>query len=421
MLSMVKLGTPFQSLLETYYKSPQYLGEAATATKGAELQQELLLKPKIEAAIAWAKIDPNLSEAERKAQIDRYSKQLELMTQAQYGTQEAPVYGPDGQSILTQKMTQLELSQKRAEQAARAARGDTTPRPGDIAGTPYYRPGQAEQETARAAVDPTKGISLLNDPRMLPKGPGTTEPVTLPNGAVVPPLSTAPPVRGSVDYIKNRQKDWSDTENEWSKGIASAQIAEQRLQAIMMAMKSYQTGAWSNELSDLRAKLKVVGISLPDSIAGDPAKAQEILKDNFSASLETMKASGLSRWTQSELFGAQKSMAQPNLQPAANLEIGAQAIGTLRWERAMKEAWTEAQKYGSGNMRWFDPQAFQLQFVQANPVQKFVDQAKQEIGPLMGMPQPPSPGATPTAPSPPTATGPGGKKLILRNGGWVPQ
>jgi hypothetical protein len=100
-----------------------------------------------------------------------------------------------------------------------------------------------------------------------------------------------------------------------------------------------------------------------------------------------MKSSGLSRWTQAELFGAQSNMANPNLQPEANQSIISEAVGAIRWERAMKESWTEAKKYG-----WRDPQDFQLQWTQLNPLQKYVEEAKKDIGPLKGMAQPVSPG-----------------------------
>jgi hypothetical protein len=137
LMKMGGLGDPFNSLLETYYKSPGYLGEAAGASKRGELGVELELRPKLEAAIAWAKIDPNINEAERKAQIDRYSKLLEQTTAAQTTTiKDVPVLDQNGQTVL-QNMLQSEVTQNRADRAARAARGDTTPRPGDIVGTPF--------------------------------------------------------------------------------------------------------------------------------------------------------------------------------------------------------------------------------------------------------------------------------------------
>jgi hypothetical protein len=385
------LDSPFSSLLETYYKSPSYLTEAAGASTRGQLGAEIELKPKLEAAIAWAKIDPNLNEYERKAQIDRYTKQLELLGTAQTSSKEVVVNVP-GQPPEKQTLTN--------EQILRLNSGRGVPERGLPPGTrlaePYLTPEQTAAQTARGQasvnVDPN-AFNITPDPRMLPKGPGTTELAPLGNGVVLPPVNQASPIVGSGDYLRARQKDWSDTENEWSKGVASSHLAEQRMQSIMTAMKSYQTGAWANELSDLRAKLKVVGVTLPDSIAGNPALAQEMLKNNFAASVEAMKSSGLSRWTQAELFAAQKNIAQPNLQPEANLEIGAQSIGALRWERAMKDAWAEAKKYG-----WRDPQDFQSSFAKANPVQNFVDQARQEIGPLKGMALPPSTGTTPQPP-----------------------
>ena len=147
-------------------------------------------------------------------------------------------------------------------------------------------------------------------------------------------------------------------------------------------MKQYQTGAFASHMSEIRAGLKNVGVNLPDSVAGDPAQAEIILKNNFGASIQTMKATGLTRWTQSELFASQKNMANPDLQPEANLAIGAQTIGTLNWEQQMQKDYSQAKKYGG----FLDPRDFQRQWVQANPVQPFIDKADQQLGPLKGMP-----------------------------------
>jgi hypothetical protein len=137
LMKMGGLGDPLNSLLETYYKSPAYLGEAAGASKRGELGAEIELRPTLESAIAWAKIDPNINEAERKAQINRYSKQLEQIGAAQTTTvKDVPVLDQNGQTVL-KNMLQSEITLNSADRAARAARGDTTPRPGDIVGTPF--------------------------------------------------------------------------------------------------------------------------------------------------------------------------------------------------------------------------------------------------------------------------------------------
>jgi hypothetical protein len=256
--------------------------------------------------------------------------------------------------------------------------------------------GAQARQTALAEVTP----GLIN-PRMLPPGPGTTQPITLPSGSVLPPASLQPANSGSIVQARKDQEINATQEGDWLKGIGAATFAENRLMAIADALKTFQSGAFQGNLADIRAKLSAVGIHVPDSFAGDPAKAQQILKDNFAASVEMMKSTGLSRWTQQELAGAQTAMANPGLQPAANHSILAQAIGAIRWERGMQEAYAQAKQYG-----WSNPSAFQLYYQQQNPLAPVVEKTKQDLGPLKGMPQPASPG---------TVLPPGGARIPRYN------
>jgi hypothetical protein len=213
------------------------------------------------------------------------------------------------------------------------------------------------------------------------RGPGYTEPLKSDAGTIIPPAAEATPISGPKAYLDQRAVDYAKTENSWGDSVKAAAEATQRIQAIMGALKSYQSGAYASEASDIRARLDKVGIKLPDSVAGDPAQAEIMLKNNFGAALQTMAATGLSRWTQAELFGAQKNMANPNLQPAANLAIGAQAIGAMQWEQQMQQDYARAKQYS----QFLDPQDFQRRWVQANPLQPFINKAEKDIGPLKGM------------------------------------
>jgi len=77
MAEMADLGSPFKSLLETYYKSPGYLAGAAGAETRARLGVEKELKPGIEADILRATMDPKLQLKEKEELINRESKKIE--------------------------------------------------------------------------------------------------------------------------------------------------------------------------------------------------------------------------------------------------------------------------------------------------------------------------------------------------------
>jgi hypothetical protein len=73
---MAKLGTPFKGLLETYYKSPEYLAGAAGAETRARLGVETELKPGLEAAVEKAKSPILLERKQGEAEIERRSEEI---------------------------------------------------------------------------------------------------------------------------------------------------------------------------------------------------------------------------------------------------------------------------------------------------------------------------------------------------------
>jgi hypothetical protein len=148
------LKSPFDSLLETYYKSPGYIAEAERTRaqagkdvdlkmdpliveqkKRAEYKVDMQLKPELDAAVARLQ-SPILKEREQaKADIDRVTKQMEQAGAAALTPSDATVVGPGG-VLTTQKITNLEFAQRQKARADRIARGDMSMQPGDIVGTP---------------------------------------------------------------------------------------------------------------------------------------------------------------------------------------------------------------------------------------------------------------------------------------------
>lgn len=206
------------------------------------------------------------------------------------------------------------------------------------------------------------------------------KPIPTPSGTLIPPVSQAAPLSDAPAYLEKRIPQWAETENDWAKALPSNYIAEQRGLAIANALKATESGAWATEKSQVAAGLKAVGINLPADILGDPAQVQRALKDNFAQTLATIRQFS-SRPAASELILGQKNYSNPNLQPEANLSILSETVGQMRWERALMQDYSQAKRMG-----WHDPQDFQQAWTQLNPIQKFIDQTKQEIGPLKGMP-----------------------------------
>lgn len=184
---------------------------------------------------------------------------------------------------------------------------------------------------------------------------------------------------------KATQSVYDETIKGWQDSVEPSTFAEQRMLAIADAMKATQTGAWAETKQDIAHKLMQYGVLSPDAanklLGADVGQAQITLKNNFGAALNVLSGTkGLSRFTQNELFATQKTMPGIGLQPEANLAIMAQAIGAARFQRHMAADWNTARQIG-----YNDPLAFRDAWIDANPIQGFIDQAKGEIGPLKGM------------------------------------
>lgn len=239
-------------------------------------------------------------------------------------------------------------------------------------------------------------------------------PIVTGQGTKLPPISMAAPINQGTAYLAKRIPQWAETENDWNDALDSGYVAEQRAMAIADALKRVQSGQWTTEKADIIAKLRGVGIPVPNNVVSgaNPEAVEEVLKNNFQSTLNQIRAFS-SRPAAIEVQLAAKNFANPNLQPAANLQIIGETVGTLRWERAMLNDWAQAKQQG-----WQDPQDFQRAWTKLNPVQKFVDQTEKEIGPLKGMASSSQTGASTGTAAPPQSisskpsTAPQGKQRI---------
>lgn len=328
-----------EPLSKFYYNDPAYKGQVAGAEAGA--------KAPIEIASKWAMPEASVTLQGQMADIKAKAEAA-----AAWGKPES---SPELQGQITA-----------AREAAQLAR---------------------EKAMAQFNVDPNAiggapAAPVAGQPSAVPGA--ITAPPRTERGTVIPPITEAAPIVGSPAYLRDRQtgkEGWAGVEGEWFRTLPIGKRAEQRALAVAGALKSYQSGSFAGELSDIRAKLKAVGLELPESVAQDPAKAQQIIKDNFAQMLESIKGFDSNPATY-QIRLALENWANPNLQPEANLSIIGSTVGALRWQEAMVQDWSEAKKLG-----WRDPQDFMRAWAAKpeNSVQSFVDKAKEEIGPLKGM------------------------------------
>lgn len=256
-----------------------------------------------------------------------------------------------------------------------------------------------------------KNVANLSTPIAPPGSTGEADgsAKSLPGTALAANLnSTIPDYREpmlSAKQIEDASPKWREQSQGMVASIGQAQQAEHRLMSIAEAFKITQSGALATHKAELSALLKSAGINVPDALLNDPAQVQLALHENYRATLTNLAAVN-KRFSQSEFLITSENSEHPNLQPEANLTMLAEDIGALRQAKGMATDWLTAQNAGKQN-----PEAFQTAWLNANPLSKISSAVKTEIGPLKGMSQ--------GAPAP-TATGPGGQRLILQDGQWRP-
>lgn len=208
------------------------------------------------------------------------------------------------------------------------------------------------------------------------------------NDTVIPaPKNLMQPTAGfqtaPSEAQKATQASYADTIKGWRESVLPAAQTEQRFQAMATALKSIQSGAWMDARVEVARQLQAAGMpqeQANDLAKADPTQAQIIIKNNFGTALSTLSSARLGRITQNEIFALQKNLPNVELTPQANLAIIAQGIGIARQQQALARDWDTAQQIG-----YPDPYSYQDAWMQANPLQKFIDKAQGEIGSLKGM------------------------------------
>lgn len=230
------------------------------------------------------------------------------------------------------------------------------------------------KETGAANVE----YGSFRQPQGSTSGPGISEPIQTDHGTQIPPLNAQATVPSDPGVIKEKLPAWQKTITDWTTSLAPSQLAQQRLTTIANAFKSIQTGTFTTQKAQLAAALKSVGLDA-SGILGDPAQAQLALHENYAETMSQLKAA-TSRFTQQEFRITSENKEHPNIQPAANLQMLAEDMGSLKQAQDVANDWNVASKNG-----WKDPQSFETEYLKANKLSDYVAREKQAIGPLKGM------------------------------------
>lgn len=209
----------------------------------------------------------------------------------------------------------------------------------------------------------------------------------MPDGFVIPPApkATTPASsgleKGPGAVEKANQENYAPVIKELTDSVLPAQQAEQRFNHMADILKDFKSGAWESKKAAIAVNLKAAGFNsdVINKMFGDPAKAQILMKDNFTAALQSLAASRIGRITQNEIFALQDRLANPNLTPEANLEILSEGIGIAKWQQSLAAGWTVAGKMG------YDPLTYLSDAVRSNPATQYVNNARSDIGLLKGM------------------------------------
>ncbi len=240
--------------------------------------------------------------------------------------------------------------------------------------------------------------------------------------SVIPPVNE-PPM--SAQQLASKQPEWTKQSAEMVDTIGQSQLAEHQLTNVANAMKIVQSGALTEQSGQLNALLKgIFGQDTSLQIGNaDPAQIELALHENGRSTIRTLSSLN-KRFANAEFQTLSAQAARPGLQPEANYKMLVEDIGTLRQMRAEATDWLTYQRQGGKN-----PEAFETQWLAANPLNKIVPAVESDIGPLKGM-RPPGAGAgsqsnAAPAQSPQIIEGSiginptTGHKIIRQGGNWI--
>ena len=170
---------------------------------------------------------------------------------------------------------------------------------------------------------------------------------------------------------------WGQTQTEPAQ---QRQLARASTQAIAKILESYETGRLEDVKADITALSKAIGVPVD---LGNPAAFQTFMKNALDVTLRQAAAGGApSSVTDALRDQVASTFATPGLQPKANLEILAKTLGVLNWSDQQYHDTTQF----LGNYPGADRNRFTAEWLPKNDVNRFIADAKKDIGVLGATP-----------------------------------
>ena len=190
--------------------------------------------------------------------------------------------------------------------------------------------------------------------------------------------SNGPVVKSQPAYVTQGQSALLSKLNDGATAFQERQVAGERLDALGNLLSTFQTGANSDAFNNAAANLRSFGIDVPDTATTNPAAMQTFAKNAYASVLSAMREQGNKQFV-AEVQSAINSNPNPNLQPAANQAMIAQIKGIQSYR---DQNYRDYSDWYDGNKGASNDAKFQTDWAKANPLSRYVGDAKKEIAPL---------------------------------------
>ncbi|MDX7949563.1 hypothetical protein P7D22_00010 [Lichenihabitans sp. Uapishka_5] len=190
--------------------------------------------------------------------------------------------------------------------------------------------------------------------------------------------SNGPVVKSQPAYVTQGQSALLSKLNDGATSFQERQVAGERLDALGNLLSTFQTGANSDAFNNAAANLRSFGIDVPDTATTNPAAMQTFAKNAYASVLSAMREQGNKQFV-AEVQSAINSNPNPNLQPAANQAMIAQIKGIQSYR---DQNYRDYSDWYDGNKGASNDAKFQTDWAKANPLSRYVGDAKKEIAPL---------------------------------------
>jgi len=274
---------------------------------------------------------------------------------------------------------------------------------------PATTPGESERYeyigpigmTPRAGAQEKAGGEAAGQHEPLQQSPTTgPQPGATPRTGwtvpVAPGMTSKQPDYQEPSYnptqLQANQERWGKTNGEIAASYGVSQQAETRLMTIADAFKQINTGAWQTEKAAWNNALDAIygkeGGPQWLRTSTDAGAVYTALHEAQKSTIQMLKATN-PRFANAEFQTLTKAGESPDLPAAANLNMLAEDIATVRQQMAFAHDWAEA-RIGDPRMGVAPKQdidIYETKWFHDNQLGPIKDAVKKEIGPLGTQPQ----------------------------------